>query len=595
MHSTVSRTAGLNLAVSWGDRPKRLLVSLVACLALFATTPASPFSSTDKAPRISVIVRELPGFGGDLRGLVEDLGGRVGVGLGIIDAFEAELPPAAVETLAQTPGVHSVTPNGSVHLLGKGRDSRGTEDLGSMYSIAQEVTGAAEMWNDGITGRGVDVALIDSGVVPVNGLRVPGKVVNGADLSFESQSESLRYLDSYGHGTHMAGIIVGRDDAAPEMVQKGDNKNFLGMAPGARLVNVKVADANGVTDVSQVIAAIDWVVEHRRDEGLNIRVLNLSFGTDGTQDYVLDPLAYAAEVAWRKGIVVVVAGGNGGYGSAKLNNPAYDPYVLAVGAAAGNGTYDIADDTIPSFSSCGSQGRSPDLVAPGKSVVSLRNPGSTADSDNPTGRVGDRFFKGSGTSQAAAVVSGAAALLIDQRPNIKPDQVKALLTSTASSLPDASSACQGAGMLNLKIAHDTKTPASVQRWRPSLGTGSLELARGSAHVVDVADDDKHHERHDDRDHHGRDRDDHGMRDPIVLIGEIDIFGTPWNGAVWSANAWNERSWVGGLWNGKSWSGDSWNGTSWSASEWTAKSWSGKSWSSKSWSSKSWSGKSWSGK
>ncbi len=579
MQSSISRTAELTLAVSWGDRPKRLLVALVACLALLAATPASPLAS-DAAPRISVIVRELPGFTGDLKGLVEDLGGRVGVGLGIIDAFEAELPPSALESLAQADGVHSVTRNGSVRLLSGPGDYYGAGDLGSMYSVAQEVTGAGDMWNYGATGEGVDVALIDSGVVPVNGLSVPGKVVNAVDLTFESQSENLRYLDTYGHGTHMAGIIAGRDDEAPWRVQKGETRNFLGMAPDARIINVKVADVNGATDVSQVIAAIDWVVEHRRDPGMNIRVLNLSFGTDGTQDYLLDPLAYAAEVAWRKGIVVVVAAGNGGYGSPKLNNPAYDPYVLAVGAADGNGTYDFKDDTIPSFSSCGTGGRHPDLVAPGKSIISLRNPYSSTDDDHPEGRVGERFFKGSGTSQAAAVVSGAAALIVDQRPTIKPDEVKALLTSTASRLPGASPACQGAGMLNLKAARDARTPWSVQNWLPSTGTGSLQLARGSAHLVDIASGEI-------------------GADPVALTGEIDIFGNPWEAAAWAARSWNESSWFGGLWNGRLWSGDSWNamswsGKSWSATTWTAKSWSGKSWSSKSWSSKSWSGKSWSG-
>src|SRR5438093_8645645 len=113
----------------------------------------------------------------------------------------------------------------------------------------------------------------------------------------------------------MAGIIAGHDDnvSASEYT---NHDNFMGVAPDARIVNVKVASASGATDVSQVIAAIDWVVQHRTDNGMNIRVLNLSFGTDGTQDYRVDPLAYAAEVAWRKGITVVVAAGNSGYGTA---------------------------------------------------------------------------------------------------------------------------------------------------------------------------------------------------------------------------------------------------------------------------------------
>ena len=300
-----------------------------------------------------------------------------------------------------------------------------------MYGVGQEVTGAGEYWNDGFRGQGVDVALIDSGVAAVDGLNAPGKVLHGPDLSFESQQDEFRHHDTFGHGTHMAGIIAGRDTATPQPVQKGVQDHFVGVAPQARVTSLKVADSHGNTDVSQVLAAIDWVVQHRRDPGMNIRVLNLSFGTDGVQDYRFDPLTYAAEVAWRSGIVVVVAAGNRGDGSEKLDNPAYDPFVLAVGGADGRATYDVADDVIGDFSSHGDASRVPDLVAPGTSIVSLSAPGSRADVENPAARVGTRQLRGSGTSQAAAVVSGAAALVVSQRPGITPDQVKELLTPTA--------------------------------------------------------------------------------------------------------------------------------------------------------------------
>jgi serine protease AprX len=406
-------------------------------------------------------------------------------------------------------------------------------------------------------------------------------VVNGPDLSFESETAEFLHLDTYGHGTHMAGIIAGRDDSVTT-VDKGIHDQFLGIAPDAGIVNIKVADSSGAVDVSQVIAAIDWVVQHRNDDGLNIRVLNLSFGTDGVQSYVLVPLTYATEVAWRNGIVVVVAAGNGGFGTTKLNNPAYDPFVIAVGGADGQGTYGIADDTIPSWSSCGDGTRNPDLVAPGRSIVSLRAPGSTADLDHPEGFVNGRFFRGSGTSQAAAVVSGAAALVLEQRPGITPDQLKALLMSTAAPLPAASARCQGAGMLDLKLARQTPTPLAVQTYLPATGLGSLELARGSAHLVDNGN---------------------------ALLGERDIFGTRWDAARWAAKSWSGTSWSGGNWNGKSWSGSTWSASGWSAkswsgvdwyakswsdASWTAKSWSGKSWSSLGWSAKSWSGASWTG-
>src|SRR3954454_3220945 len=205
-------------------------------------------------------------------------------------------------------------------------------DLGSPTNVAS-IIGAGAAYSAGITGKGIDVAVVDSGVSPVGPLAAPGKVINGPDLSLDSQAPNLRYLDGFGHGTHMAGLIAGVQDpsAAPGASQ------YTGVAPGARIVNVKAGAHDGAVDVSQVIAAIDWVVQHRNDNGMNIRVLNLSFGTDSTQSYLVDPLAYAAEVAWRKGIVVVAAGGNDGRTNRTIADPAFDPYVLAVGASDHNG------------------------------------------------------------------------------------------------------------------------------------------------------------------------------------------------------------------------------------------------------------------
>src|SRR5512140_789844 len=145
-----------------------------------------------------------------------------------------------------------------------------TQDGGSM-ALVTESTGARAYWKAGYTGKGVDVAIIDSGIAPVNGLSTAGKVVLGPDLSIESQDVSTRYLDTNGHGTHLAGIIAGRDDAASGDYAN-DVTNFLGMAPDTRLLSVKVAASEGQTDVSQVIAAIDWVVQHKNDNGLNVRV-----------------------------------------------------------------------------------------------------------------------------------------------------------------------------------------------------------------------------------------------------------------------------------------------------------------------------------
>ena len=168
----------------------------------------------------------------------------------------------------------AITPAAS---LASGYDA--ATDMNSMYNTTQ-YTGAQAWWSAGFTGAGVDVAIIDTGVSPVEGLSDPGKIVHGPDLSFESQSESFRNLDTNGHGTFMAGIIAGRGSGAVSGSYAGDSTNFLGVAPDARILSVKVGVADGGVDVSQVIAAIDWVVQHRNDNGMNIRVLNLSFGTD---------------------------------------------------------------------------------------------------------------------------------------------------------------------------------------------------------------------------------------------------------------------------------------------------------------------------
>jgi serine protease AprX len=451
---------------------------------------------------------------------------------------------------------------------------------GSMAWITNQITGADEFWRAGFTGAGVDVALIDSGVVPVDGLTWPGKVINGPDLSFESQADNLRYLDTFGHGTHLAGIIAGRDNA---------DTQFSGMAPGARLVNIKVADSHGAVDVSQVIAAIDWVVQHRNDNDMNIRVINLAYGTDSVQPYQIDPLSHAVEMAWNAGIVVVVATGNDG-NAMPLRNPAIDPFVLAVGAAE-NDSSQISG--VAPFSNCGTSERFTDLVAPGRSILSLRNPGSYADEHFPEAAVDGTYFLGSGTSQAAAVVSGAVALLLEQRPELTPNQVKAMLMDNAEYVQSADFTCQGAGSLNLSSVIKARTPntnSTNQTYEASNGTGSLEAARGSNHVYDEG---------------------------VALEGEIDIMSSPWTGycsvegntttcldtlwdggdfnsASWSGASWSSASWSGASWSSASWSGASWSGASWSSKSWSSASWSGASWSGASWSSASWSGASWSG-
>jgi serine protease AprX len=562
-----------------------LVVILIA--ALFAPAPAS-------GPMVPIIVEHAPGAGTAVQDAVAHLGGSVDQTLSIIDGFTAEVPSEALVVLQNHPNVEAVTPDSTVVLLGKPEDkgiggdgdhgsspdpagtgstsfgdtTYSSEMNGSMHHVVMEATKAHAFWTDGDTGVGVTVALIDSGVVPVEGLTMPGKVINGPDLSFESQADNLRYLDTFGHGTHMAGIIAGNNtgDLTP-LGYPNEDSAFLGVAPGASILNVKVADHEGAVDVSQVIAAIDWVVQHRNDNGMNVRVLNLSFGTDSTQSYLLDPLAHAVEQAVWYGIVVVVAAGNDG-NVKPLRNPALDPYVIAVGAANTNGTPIKDDDTIPVFGNCGNADRHVDIAAPAVSIVSLRAPGSYADLNYPSARVDDIYFKGTGTSQAAAVVSGGAALLLSRKPNLNPHQVKNLLMNTAAPVEGAHEWCQGAGIIDLQAAQKVKkAPGGVTPYTWSLGIGSLEAARGSLHVYDEG---------------------------VELNGEYDIFGQPFVSAVHALDATWEQAWSGGDWNGSTWTGASWSGASWSGASWSSASWSGASWSGASWSSKSWSDNTWNG-
>ena len=451
-------------------------------------------------------------------------------------------------------------------------------DMNSMANTTA-YSGAAAWWSAGYTGRGVDVAVIDSGVSPVAGLAGAGKVVYGPDLSLESQAPNLRNLDSNGHGTFMAGLIAGRDDNLSAPYAAAPASAYRGVAPDARIVSIKVATADGGTDVSQVIAAIDWVVQHKNDGDLNIRVLNLSYGTDSTQPYDVDPLAFAVEQAWNAGIFVVVATGNEGYvaHTGSLTSPATDPLTFAVGASDSMGTSSLLDDTVASFSSTGSSARYVDVVAPGSHLQGLRVPNSYIDATYPGGRIDDRYFRGSGTSEAAAFMSGAAALALQRYPSMDPVGLKYLFKSNTRVLNGFSARSEGQGEIDLAKAL-TATPWTRKGSQPrsSNGTGSLELARGSEHLT---------------------------RDGVVLNGEQDIFGKPFDstamaaleadGSSWSGGTWNGSSWSGSSWSGSSWSGSSWSGSSWSGSSWSGSSWSGSSWSGSSWSGSSWSGSSWS--
>jgi serine protease AprX len=445
------------------------------------------------------------------------------------------------------------------------------------------------------TGGGVGVAVIDTGVNQVDGLTGRDKVTDGPDLSFDALDDNLRYRDLHGHGTNMAAIISANNSAS------GD-----GVAPGAHLINVKVGAGDGTVDVSQVIAAIDWVIANRDLNGNNIRVISLSYGTDAVQDYRLDPLAHAVENAWRHGIVVVVAGGNDGRNVGRLANPATDPYVIAVGATEPDANSPMGW-RVPSWSSKADGVRDPDVVAPGGSVLSAGLAGSYLADAHPgatceTGQ-GDLYLRGSGTSQAAAAVAGAAAVLLEDRPELTPDQVKYLLTSTATVVTNDEGEPrpveqQGHGQVDLAAALAAPTPGleAVQTHDSSTGLGNLEAARGSFHVgTDHLD--------------GETTAFGGNWEPITwapasaagtawtdqtyIQGDNVWTGGTWSGATWSGATWSGATWSGGTWSGATWSGATWSGATWSGATWSGATWSGATWSGATWSGATWSGASWS--
>lgn len=545
------------------------LLSIAALGALglapvLVVTGPQPAVAADRP--VSVIVMADPGHVGLAVDAVTRVKGKVTRRLDIVGGVAATVDRRDLARIRRVPGIRSVTPNDVVRPLSQTWNPY--TDVGGPKNVS-EIIGSAAYWNSGITGRGVDVALIDSGVRISDALPA-NRVLFGPDLSFESQDPAKRNVDTYGHGTHMAGLIAGRSAG----VSLSDpSTGFVGVAPDARIVSVKVADKKGSTDVSQVIAAIDWVVANRNKNGLNIRVMNLSYGTDSTQDIKVDPLSFAVDQAWRRGIVVVAASGNAGWADKRgtMTNPARTSTIIAVGAlgqtAASNPR---TDDEIASFSSNGSKARRPDFVVPGKSIVSLRAPGSTIDTQyGSTGYVNEQLFRGSGTSQAAAISSGAAALLVQQNPSITPDSVKRALTESTIKLKKVKPEMQGKGALDLRMARNS--PAIWSAGSPPkatlLGGGSLDAARGSSRLV----------------HNG-----------IELNGDRDIFGQPYDGPVQAQAELTLTAWAGGTWSGSTWSGSSWSGSSWSGSSWSGSSWSGSSWSGSTWSGATWSGSTWTG-
>jgi len=302
-----------------------------------------------------------------------------------------------------------------------------------------------------LDGTGVGVAVIDSGVYDHDDLQTTDRSASRIVYSESFVPGDPSTSDTYGHGTHVAGIIAGNGWDS----QSGYSQTYTGLAPNANIINLRVLDGNGSGTDSQVIAGIQRAIQLQNT--YNIRVINLSLGRNIYESYTLDPLCQAVEAAWQAGIVVVVAAGNEGRDNSKGTNgygtiqvPGNDPNVITVGATKTNGTPTRVDDTIASYSSKGptllDHVVKPDLVAPGNRIVSLESPGSYLLANYPTLDVpslstcalgvcragpGGRYLRLSGTSMATPVVAGAAALMIQKDPTLTPDTIKARMMKSA--------------------------------------------------------------------------------------------------------------------------------------------------------------------
>jgi hypothetical protein len=485
-------------AIRWVRLPAAFW-ALAVMLSSFA--PAASASSHSA----SVVVLERAGSGSAPEAAVQRLGGHVGRHIQLVHGFVAQVPWRGLDQLRRSPGVRSVNRDRRFSM-------RSTDDGAAVVSTTLDSVRASIGADVLSRGGSVDVALVDSGVSPVGSLQ--GRVVNGPDFSEDARVDELRSLDALGHGTHLAGIVAG-------------------VAPNARIVNVKVADHDGQTTLSRLLAGIDWVTRRGDDNGLDVRVVNLAFGAEAEGSYRNDPLAVAVERAWHSGVVVVTAAGNGGADAHGLDSPAHDPYVIAAGAEDSRGTGDLGDDRIAPFSSSGTAQRGADVVAPGVGIVSTRVVGGLLDETFPAARIGDDGFRGSGTSQASAVVSAAAAVLLGRRGGLDPDDVKALLRSSAHPLAGTDAATQGAGVIDVADAAASRTPPPWlhQNFAPARAGGWLQRGLG-----------------------------------IEFAGEGPQ-GSRWSGSRWSGSRWSGSRWSGSRWSGSRWSGSRWSGSRWSAAGW----------------------------
>jgi serine protease AprX len=456
--------------------------------------------------------------------------GKAGSALGILGGASGHLKAGAIRALANNPNVAAIYEDRIYQ-----RTAVSDANLVAAYPA---VVNAPAAWQQNTTGAGITVAVLDSGINPDPD--IAGRIL--ASVNFADPATTS---DPGGHGTHVAGIIAG--DGTMSAGQ------YIGVAPQANLVDVRVMDAKGNATTSSVIAGLQWTISHAGQYG--IRVVNLSLGGTPVTDYAHDPVAAVAEIAWLHGLVVVAAAGNNG---TAVDTPGIDPHLLTVGALDDQGTSSLADDVIPTWSGWGVPTGStskPDIVAPGRRIVSLRVPGSTLDVLNPdrvvTAANGAQYFRMSGTSMATGVASGVVALLLQAHPGLKPNQVKGILTATAAPFGQLAGVSvpgpiAGRGVLDEQAASLVATALS--------GNHGLRVANPAAQTLYP-----------------------------LLNGQPLVWKNPTlNGIDWSQFNWTNLVWDDFAWDNLVWDNFAWDSLNWDSLSWTNFAWDSLAWASGSW-------------
>ena len=483
---------------------------------------------------------------------VRAAGGRVLTVLPVVRGVAAQLPRDGVLDPAW-----SVAPQREITVA-----EAGTSTGPAGGTTVREMLGLPATGDDG---RGTTVAVVDTGIADVPDLA--GQVAGRVDLTGTGAG------DGYGHGTFMAGLIAGTGQASAG--------RYRGVAPGAKLIDVKVAGADGRTDLTTVLRGLQWVSDHRGD----VQVLNLSLSSSSSLPYQIDPLTQALESLWHQGVTVVVPSGNDGPGTGSVTSPGNDPLLLTTGGLDTAGSVDRGDDVVGEWSGRGPtwQGDAkPDLVTAGGHVVSLRSPGSVADRGNPQARLGDGYFRGSGTSMAAAVTSGIIAGVLAVQPRLRPDAVKNLLTSTTYSSAGLSRASGGgAGGLDaarvLAAAPLWNTGKAQRQYDADTATVGRDAKRWAAFTEALVDGD-------------REAADKAWQK--LTAGSRDWATRAWTQLDPSARAWAARAWAGSDWSARAWAGDEWVARAWAARAWAARAWASDDWAARAWADADWTARAW---